>query len=284
LLVFGLYFGIALVAIIAGYTAYAVYRTQSDVRQLATGISSTSAGKLGPGSRGQKPETLYAPELLERANYRLRQLQATLEKTHRLLEQQREEVREKTHESLVLQEELDQTIALVFELMADQALDLETSVNAEALEQRERVKEKLESEMEALKAELFRSEFLEQEQSAQLEELQDELIRADIEITALQLEAEAQIGALVEDKQVLEAAASQALVQAGAAAVPALTEFLNDTSADVRSWAAFVLGQIGAEAQTAVPQLQERLADPVEDVRLEAQAALLRIEMREPSR
>jgi hypothetical protein len=277
LLIFALYFAIAFVAIMAGYAAFSLYRTQSDIRELAA----SSLRRLPPNANsvsGQKTEALYAPELLERANYRLQQLQATLERTHRLLEQQRTQVREKTHECRVLQDELDRTIALVFELMTDQALNVEAAGDDEALEERERVKEKIDSEMEALKAELQLSEFLEQEQSAQLEELQDELIRADMEITALQLEAEAQIDALVEDKQALESAASQALVEAGAAATPALTEFLSDSRPDVRGWAAFVLGEIGSEAQDAVPELQNLLADPVERVRQQAQTALNRIQ------
>ena len=62
--------------------------------------------------------------------------------------------------------------------------------------------------------------------------------------------------------------------ECGAAAVPALIEALKDDDADVRSSAADVLGNIGAEAKAAVPALIEALKDDDADVRSSTAYAL----------
>jgi HEAT repeat protein len=58
--------------------------------------------------------------------------------------------------------------------------------------------------------------------------------------------------------------ASVALVKIGAAAVPALTEALQDQNVLVRSEAARILGQIGPEAKQSVPALADMVAKPGE--------------------
>ncbi|MCC3507422.1 MULTISPECIES: HEAT repeat domain-containing protein, partial [unclassified Microcoleus] len=57
-------------------------------------------------------------------------------------------------------------------------------------------------------------------------------------------------------------------------AVPQLVSLLKDSDANVRSRAAYVLGNIGAEAKTAVPQLVSLLKDSDADVRSSAADAL----------
>lgn len=71
--------------------------------------------------------------------------------------------------------------------------------------------------------------------------------------------------------------AADALLKIGYAAVPALSEALQDQSKQVRWYAASTLGEIGAEAKAAVPQLIVTLQDEDEYVRRIAAYALGKI-------
>ena len=81
-------------------------------------------------------------------------------------------------------------------------------------------------------------------------------------------------------EMIRSAEASRALVEAGAAGVPALTELLTDSNADVRLWAAEVLGRIGRPALDATDGLIRAMSDSNQEVRDAAESALDRIEGR----
>ena len=68
--------------------------------------------------------------------------------------------------------------------------------------------------------------------------------------------------------------ATSALVDMGPDAVPLLAGLLSDNSADARSWAAWVLGQIGPDAVMAVPEIEALLKDENENVSKAAEDAL----------
>ena len=68
--------------------------------------------------------------------------------------------------------------------------------------------------------------------------------------------------------------ASLAMVEMGTTAVPLLTDILDDENADIRAWAAWVLGQIGPEAAIASNKLEHLLNDANEDVVKAATEAL----------
>lgn len=72
-------------------------------------------------------------------------------------------------------------------------------------------------------------------------------------------------------------AAASSLAQIGPAAIPALKTALTDADPEVRRQAARALGQMGPEAEPAVPELTQALSDKEATVRLAAAQALGRI-------
>jgi len=64
---------------------------------------------------------------------------------------------------------------------------------------------------------------------------------------------------------------------AAKAALPALRAALQDGEPYVRQWAAFALGELGAEAKAALPRLHELLKDGDGNVRKAAERALKKI-------
>jgi chromosome segregation ATPase len=114
-----------------------------------------------------------------------------------------------------------------------------------------------------------------------IDKLNAELRETRAELAALEKEAalgELQIFELEERNRYVESAASDALVRSGAAAVPALSDLLSDRHAEIRRWAAKLLGEIGPDAHSAVDALHDALSDTDEDVRIAARKALRRIE------
>jgi HEAT repeat protein len=74
--------------------------------------------------------------------------------------------------------------------------------------------------------------------------------------------------------------ASDLIVSIGAPAVPTLIQSLSDTNAEVRRWAATVLGRIGPEAFEALENLRQALRDSDVDVATAARQAIDQIEGR----
>lgn len=116
----------------------------------------------------------------------------------------------------------------------------------------------------------------------------------DVGEVPAEVSAETEFGELVPNEQVLQQQmaaldqaaqrdaiianyASHAMVEMGASAVPLVASVLGDESADVRLWAAWVLGEIGADAAVAAPELQALLSDNNEEVAAAAASALEKI-------
>ena len=76
---------------------------------------------------------------------------------------------------------------------------------------------------------------------------------------------------------VIAAAATSALIDTGDNAVPILGLLLADQDPSVRAWAAWTLGNMGAAAANATPQLQELVNDDVDDVARAAGDAIEKI-------
>jgi HEAT repeat protein len=111
--------------------------------------------------------------------------------------------------------------------------------------------------------------------------LNAELREARAELAALEKEAaldDLHIFELEESKHYFESAAADALVRSGETAVPALLDLLLDRRAEIRYWAATLLGRIGPDAESAVDALHDALSDTNEEVRNAARIALRRIE------
>jgi len=108
------------------------------------------------------------------------------------------------------------------------------------------------------------------EQNATASDTNDAQIQAEQDLEDMQV--------LLDDERTLRTAATQAMIGLGTSAVPALVSLLGHDSANVREWAAYVLGSIGQPAEDAVSSLMDSLNDPDESVRNTARAALNAIE------
>jgi HEAT repeat protein len=104
------------------------------------------------------------------------------------------------------------------------------------------------------------------------------LAATDEEIARLKQESEIEFRVLLAQKEAFEAVASRALTIIGAEAVPVLVEHLSHQRADIRQWAATVLGEIGADANEATPALIDALSDNDVGVREAARQSLDLIE------
>ena len=87
----------------------------------------------------------------------------------------------------------------------------------------------------------------------------------------------AELGTLAARESTLSNASSMALIEIGAPAVPFLVEMLSDSQADVRSWAVWVLGHIGADAAMAMEEIEALTLDRNAEVARSAVEALQRI-------
>lgn len=106
------------------------------------------------------------------------------------------------------------------------------------------------------------------------EQLAAERARFDAELERIQNELERGLAIMFEERWLVQNALSGALIDTGEAGVPALVELLMNERAEVRVWAAYVLGEIGPPAVSAAPALREALSDPNESVRVQAAQAL----------
>ncbi len=230
-------------------------------------------------------QSAYAPAMLKRADERLAQLQAMLDKTSELLRQKTDLLNQRTSENRALKGDLDETLNfLVDALDADRAADNPSGAKTPAdktqavEEPRPRVaSDRVESELKSLRDDMTKADFLEQEQAAELEQLKDELLQMEAEVTAVQRQTQSELDALAAERDSLVDAATRSLVKSGEAAVPALTELLANERPAVRAWAASVLGAMGPVAQEAGPALANLKSDPDANVRAAAQSALSRL-------
>jgi hypothetical protein len=245
--------------------------------------STLTSGANGSDHRLRDAEELqsaYAPAMMKRADERLAQLQAMLDKTSELLRQKTDLLNQRTSENRALKGDLDETLNfLVDALDADRAADTPSGAKTSAAEEpRPRVApDRVESELKSLRDDMTKADFLEQEQAAELEELKDELLQMEAEVTAVQRQTQGELDALAAERDSLVAAATRSLVKSGEAAVPALTELLANERPAVRAWAASVLGELGPVAQEAGPALMNMKSDPDANVRAAAQRALARL-------
>jgi len=112
------------------------------------------------------------------------------------------------------------------------------------------------------------------EQDEEWKTLVVELAATDEEIARLKQESEIEFRVLLAQKEAFEAVASRALAEMGSESVPALVEHLSHQRADIRQWAATVLGEIGADADEATPALIDALSDDDARVREAARQSL----------
>lgn len=268
LLIASLYAAIGLLVATIGYGTFAYYQSASSsaVARMEASLAAEMAASRGRANT-QPPKPPVNAAALTRAHAQLNELQAMLQRNSQLLDTRTTLLNKKTAECKTLQKQLDGSIATILEL-------LDMDGDERSSETRQQLGRNLEQEFKQLKAELERSESLELEQTQQVAQLKSELTATELEISAIRRQANAELLLLLEQQQLLEAASRRAFMQLGSAAVPVLVELLNDQRAEVRVWAASVLGNLGMNGQDAVPALMGLLVDNDPLVRDQAKRSL----------
>ena len=126
----------------------------------------------------------------------------------------------------------------------------------------------LQKQLEELRLRLAESKTQERELETGLTELREDLEKAYSEL------AEYETAALLEPERTQEDVAKDVLLRIGTSAVPTLIRLLDDERTDIRLFAASMLGEIGPDAEDAIPALREVLSDRNERVRAAAQRSL----------
>ena len=235
-------------------------------------LEADSTGGTAPEAGGRKPPRgtprgAHVDRLFAQRS-QIRRLQALLDQKTKLLEKKTALLEQKTAEQAALKKELDEAIELLEMLAAQNAQEVASSPEDEE------ANGELQENLERLKKQRKAAETQGQEQEAELKTLIDDLATTDQEISLLKQQTELEFNVLEAEKEALEAVATQMLVNIGAEAVPLLVEQLASPRADIRRWAATVLGQMGPDATEAIPPLISLLSDPDPRVRTAAQHAL----------
>jgi hypothetical protein len=179
----------------------------------------------------------------------IKRLQALLDQKTELLERKTALLEKKTAEQVRLRKQLDEAI-VVLEVMAD-----DISQNGEATDEDMGRNGGLHQNLERLREQRYENETQEQQHEEEFKLLITELAATDEEIALLRQQSEMEFSQLLAEKEAFEAVASRALVSIGAESVPVLVDYLTDQRAEIRRWAALVLGDIGPEANEAIPAL-----------------------------
>jgi hypothetical protein len=191
-------------------------------------------------ANGDGRDTAVSYHVQARANQQLENLKANVERTRDLLEQRTKLLKEKNAECDALRHELDESISLLFSIMSeDNASDAPTMTADQS--------ERIEGELNDLRAELKRSSRLSHEQTETVESLRVLLTEAELDIADLQAVSTDELTALAREQNALANATSQAVLQFGADALPALTTLTGDPQPAIRIWAANTLGRIGLQ-------------------------------------
>ena len=216
--------------------------------------------------RGAQLEQLF----LQRTQ--IRRLQTLLDQKTKLLQQRTSLLDQKNAEQVALRAELDEAIDLLEVLAAELAATATTPLDGQAKG------EKLQNDVEKLRSEAAKSRMIADQQQAEFDRLTNEMGATDVGITELGRQAEAEFESLIAEKQAFEAVVSETFVRLGRDAVPVLVYQLANPRADVRQWAANLLGELGPVARDAIPSLSDALRDADETVREAARNSLEKID------
>jgi hypothetical protein len=219
-----------------------------------------------PAVRGAQLEQMF----LQRTQ--IRRLQSLLDQKTKLLQQRTALLDQKNAEQVALRAELDEAIELLEVLAAELAATATTPTANQAKG------EKLQGELERLRSEAAKGWLIADQQQAELDRLKDEVGATDVGITELERQAAAEFELLITEKRAFEAVVSETFVRLGKDAVPVLVYQLANPRADVRQWAANLLGELGPVARDAIPSLSDALRDADESVREAARNSLEKVD------
>jgi hypothetical protein len=193
-------------------------------------------------------------------------LQRLLDEKTELLEKKNQLLENKTREQLTMEAELNEAIAMIEAVMAEQAAGEDPQRVAED--------ERLRAELERLRDERNRNAALADLLEGNLEHLRLQLVTTDENIARLQHEAELEAALLLAEMRAFKQVATDTLASLGEDAVGALADLLEHERPRIRRWAAQVLAEIGPPAREAVPALIDALGDEDPEVQLSVRRAL----------
>ena len=255
------------------FFAFHYYRHGSPPdRMVLVGPAGGSAANSGTIAGSNSPSRVPTSEQLYLQRAQNRRLQMLLDQKTKLLQQKTALLDQKNAEHQAMQAELDDAIELL-EVLAAEVAGRDSPASAGR-----GTDEQLQAELERLREESEKSRTVAEQQQGELDRLKDELGATDLGITQLERQAESEFSALAADHDAFEAIVSETLVRIGVDAVPALVYQLAHPRADVRRWAAVMLGELGPTGREAIPPLQEALKDKDSGVRDAARRALEKVD------
>ena len=151
------YVAFGLIIVLAAYGAFAVYQQGALGWSRAEQLSVPAAGEYAMRSAGQL-ETAYAPALLVRANERLVQSQAMLEKMSASLQEKNQLLNQRTAECRALQRDLEQTLAFITDLLNANGMENGDAVSVDQSLRSAPIMRQLEEEMASLRDDLAKGE------------------------------------------------------------------------------------------------------------------------------
>lgn len=268
-LVPALYLVLAVAVVGVACVGFVIYRPEPGQRvteQLASNRTRTDDPRLSrPASNAT--DTSQVKESYAKAVQRNLQLEQLLDKRTQLLERKSALLDKREAEYRELKRELDDYVML---LSQNSPMPTEDAPPSETVAEPAPNEEETaaQAQLEQLRAKLSETKAAERQLESELTQVKEKLANAYAEM------AEQELASLVVQDNAVADASARIVAAVGAEAIPAIVELLSDRRAEVRAWAAAVLGQMGRLAIDTVPQLREALMDHDPRVRLAAERSI----------
>jgi hypothetical protein len=263
-LTIGAYLVVALVVVLVAFWGMVQYGVSNPVATMPAnqplpngelGSTRVQIANVASGSSADVYDDQYAQQvrvLQEMVNEKSEQLRQL---TERLKTQQRD------YEELSVRYE--EAVGVAIDLLETEGINSVSTAAAES-----------EEELLTLQAEIEMAQVVQDTLADDVERLQAELDRTNMELERVQQQSDQEIADRLRDGMILEAEAANVLMAIGAEAVPELVKGLDSPNPLVRRWAANILAGIGPDAQDALPALRAALSDDDAGVRAAAGAAM----------
>ncbi len=263
ILTIGAYLVVALVVVLVAFWGLVKYGVTNPTATIQAN-QPLPTGELG-STRVQiaSVDTGSATTLVGQNEQRLRVLQNMVSEKSEQLRDLTDRLKAQQADYKSLSDRYEEAVTVAVDLLANAGLDAVNPDNPDADE-----------DLATLQAELQMAQVIQDSLTADVERLQEELARANMELEEAQRQAEEQVADRLRDGMILEAEAANALMAIGVSAVPELRKALDNPNPLVRRWAANILAGIGPDAQEALPALTEALSDSDAGVRAAARAAV----------
>lgn len=259
-----LYLILGITVVGVGCIAFLIYRPTAGERatqQFAEATKTSDDPRFRNPPQVSSRVALETNESYAKTVQRMLHLEELLEKRTALLEKKSVLLEQKDAEYRQLKQEVDDYLLLLSQLAPMDVPDVgsEDSTNGEPSASQETTA--LQRQLQQLRTRLSETEQTERKLELELADLKIELNNAYAEM------AEQQLAAVIGHDDAVSQASARVLVGMGAEAIPEVVGLLSDRRAEVRVWAASVIGQFGPLADDSVPRLRSMLSDPDARVR-----------------